>query len=678
MAHSTLNAGGMDTGSNYHFGDKMLRPSFPRSLFDLSHLSTMTIKNAGFVFPISLWRTVPSDEFDISVRSLIRVLPQKVPLYSRQRLYIYAFYSRNGDLWENWNTFVSKGLAGTTVKTIPTLTASNSGISAPVACDSISDYLGFPIGATASTMLSGKFSALPMMMYARIWRDYFFNRNFAVASNASGDLSNGMEYLLPDNDDHFRLNDDGEIISFKEHGVTTLFDLNDVGSLPYLDANNKFHFGLFPHLYPDDYFTSALPFQQRGDARALQLGLVASAETTVNSTATSTFTGTKSAFELASANYQRLVEGVSNVSPPSNNNTYYATVSLGITGVTGSDSRFSLFNNSGGSSYSGQSGNSWSASTVTPSSWAPYSSDVDFFNNSFNAWLANSISKIDSTPAGTVSTTVSSPASTTVTLSNTAPITLNALRELTISQLEMERLARTDGSYAEFGETFFGVRPKNAVDYRPVYIGGSYTSLSFTEVLQTSASSESSFLGQYAGHGIGADNQGYLGHVYCDDYGYIMVLGCIMPDVYYHQGVDKHYTELNQSQMLLPDRAKLGMQPILNQELYLQAYTAVDSDGNPINENLFAYQDIFDDYRFMNNRIHGQIADSSKLSFFPYTQSRHFNSLPNWSYEFAAATDVRKDYLAATIEDAYTAQFDVNVRAVRPLPSQSIPLTFGV
>ena len=651
MAHSTLNAGGMDTGSNYHFGDKMLRPSFPRSLFDLSHLSTMTIKNAGFVFPISLWRTVPSDEFDISVRSLIRVLPQKVPLYSRQRLYIYAFYSRNGDLWENWNTFVSKGLAGTTVKTIPTLTASNSGISAPVACDSISDYLGFPIGATASTMLSGKFSALPMMMYARIWRDYFFNRNFAVASNASGDLSNGMEYLLPDNDDHFRLNDDGEIISFKEHGVTTLFDLNDVGSLPYLDNNNKFHFGLFPHLYPDDYFTSALPFQQRGDSPSIDFAL-------------SSLSG-KSSFDLTF--------------PDSS----YSGLGVKL------NSAGNLFpSNSGAITTLGSFRELWLGSQGNSPSFLVSNRDVDSasgFNSAFNNWLQNKFNEAHTEsglfhgayPYGTLHVSNNDMSISNISGFN-ASITLNSLRELTINQLELERMARTDGSYAEFSETFFGVRPKNAVDYRPVYIGGSYTSLSFTEVLQTSASSGSSFLGQYAGHGIGADNQGYLGHVYCDDYGYIMVLGCIMPDVYYHQGVDKHYTELNQSQMLLPDRAKLGMQPILNQELYLQAYTAVDSDGNPINENLFAYQDIFDDYRFMNNRIHGQIADSSKLSFFPYTQSRHFNSLPNWSYEFAAATDVRKDYLAATIEDAYTAQFDINVRAVRPLPSQSIPLSFGV
>lgn len=641
MAHSTLNSKGMDTGSNYRFGDKLLKPQFPRSLFDLSHLSTMTIKNAGYVFPISLWRTVPSDEFDISVRSLIRVLPQKVPLYSRQRLYVYAFYSRNGDLWENWNTFIRKGLSGNTVKTIPTLNASNTDLSAAVVCDSLADYMGLPIGAPAAAIKSGKLSALPYMMYMRIWRDYFFNKNFAVSGTP---LSNTMEYLLPDNDDHFRLNDDGEIISFKEHSVTTAFSLNDVGSLPTLDSSggsDVFKFGLFPHLYPDDYFTSALPFQQRGTAPTIDL----------------TLSGTVDIRDIFRSNTDLGGIYMSGPASPADRpnlftNEYTSAVSnnFGVAGDSGGVNKYFF----GFSSNLG-------------------SSTLSSVNQDFNSWFQAYLNRGYIYAGGGEGYDFTRPVDV-----SSASITLNNIRELTISQLELERMARTDGSYAEFGQTFFGVTPKNAVDYKPVYIGGSYTGLSFTEVLQTSASSESSFLGQYAGHGIGADNDGYLGHIYCDDYGYIMILGCVMPDVYYHQGIDKHYTELNQSQMLLPDRAKLGMQPILNQELYFQAYTVVDDDGNPVNENLFAYQDAFDDYRFMTNRIHGQIADSTKLSFFPYTQARDFDSLPNWSYDFAAATNVRKDYLAANIEDAYTAQFDVNVRAVRPLPYQSVPMTFGV
>ena len=646
MAKSTLNADGMDTGSNYHFGDKMLSPNFPRSLFDLSHLSSMTIKNAGYVFPISKWRTVPSDEFTISVRSLIRVMPQVVPLYSRQRLYIYAFYSRNGDLWENWNTFARKGLAGTTVKTIPTLNSHNTALSAAIAPDSLADYLDLPIGAPAAAVTSGKLSALPYMMYTRIWRDYFFNHNFAIKSE-SGSLVNSMQYLLPDNDDHFRLNDDGEIISFKENSVSTLFDLNDTGSLPYLDTNDKFHMGLFPHLYPDDYFTSALPFQQRGDAPVLQAGI----------------------------HPRDVFQGVKIVTNAVGD---WSTPYGGTSGPFGYSSFVGTSNTTGITVARADSYLNGIPVLVDRSS-SQAGSAASSLNSDFNSWLVNALPNYlmsaEDYDRGLSSGFRNLPDPSKVL---NVPIFLNDLRELTISQLELERMARTDGSYNEFAQTFFGVTPKNAIDYKPVYIGGTYTGLSFTEVLQTSSSTDSSYLGQYAGHGIGADNDGYLGKIYCDDYGYIMILGCIMPDVYYHQGISRDYTELNQSQMLLPDRAKLGMQPILNQELYFQGYDVVDNDGNPVNENLFAYQDVYDDYRFMNNRIHGKIADSSSESFYPFTQSRHFDSLPNWSYEFAAASEVRKDYLAAPSEDAYSAQFAIDVRAVRPLPAQSVPLQFGV
>lgn len=88
---------------------------------------------------------------------------------------------------------------------------------------------------------------------------------------------------------------------------------------------------------------------------------------------------------------------------------------------------------------------------------------------------------------------------------------------------------------------------------------------------------------------------------------------------------------------------------------------------------MWAYQNPFDYLRYMPNRIHGKIADPENKSFFPYTQSRKFDSLPNWGRGFSVADDVRKDYLFAKNEDAYSAQFSINVRAVRPLPYKPIP-----
>ena len=256
-----------------------------------------------------------------------------------------------------------------------------------------------------------------------------------------------------------------------------------------------------------------------------------------------------------------------------------------------------------------------------------------------------------------------------VDLSGTAlqtSVTLNQIRALACSQAELERMARTDGSYAEFGLSFFGVKSKNAIDFRPLYIGGCYQSVAFTEVLQTSQSSGDSALGSYAGHGISGSQNGYIGRFDADDYGYVMILASVMPDVYYSQGLDRLWTKSLQSDMFLPERAKLGLREILNKELYFTGTKSQDDD-------LFAYQNPFDEYRYVPNHIHGKIADSSNLSFFPYTQSRKFTSLPTYSQSFAVANSVRKDYLYAPTEDAYSLQASIDCRAVRALPYNPIP-----
>ena len=67
------NIEGFDSGSNYKFGDKMIKNKNPRSLFDLSHLSTLTIKNAGYMVPITNIPTLPGDDLDIDVDCLLRV-----------------------------------------------------------------------------------------------------------------------------------------------------------------------------------------------------------------------------------------------------------------------------------------------------------------------------------------------------------------------------------------------------------------------------------------------------------------------------------------------------------------------------------------------------------------------------------------------------------------------------
>lgn len=615
----------LDTGSNYRFGDKMKKPNVARSVFDLSHLSATTIPNAGEVFPISLVECLPSDDMDISVRSLLRVLPQVVPLYSRQRLYIYAFYSRLSDLWSGFDPFIRKGMTGDYITKVPTLTVDNSKQGSVIA-NSLGDWLNLPIGFSD---FNGVVSALPSMMYMRIWRDYFCNKNYYVNDRV----------IFPHDDAEFRLNDSGELISAKNNNKSVQFDLisNTFGLPSY--SGDVLQFGLFAHDYPQDYFTSALPWAQRGTAPSIEVSL--------NLDINSVFTGNS----VSPGSNVDLFNEVYNSSPVSFGQSFYK-VGLGYFGNSSSSLRLGVGNLTRYTT-DGSASPSWSSVDYSPT--AVQTNYYAVANSDFNSWLNTRLSS--SKPNGTVTSTGTA---------GGFSIFLDDIRQLAISQLELERMARTDGTFYQFGLTFFGEASRNATDYRATYVGGSYNALSFTEVLQTSATS-STPLGTYGGHGISADNNGYLGHLHCDDYGYLMILGCIMPDVYYSQGVDKHYTRAYQSDFFLPGREKLGMQAILNQELYYQ-------NGNTSqNNDLWAYQDRFDELRYLPNRIHGQIADPAKRSFYPYTQSRKFSQLPNFSKEFANANNVRKDYLSSPAEDAYTAQFSIDIRCVRALTYRANP-----
>lgn len=557
----TLDA--VDSGSNYQFGDKLDVGRVPRSAFDLSHLNSLTLDNAGEIIPVLCLETVPHDSFDISIRALLRVLPQVVPMYSRQRLYFHAFYCRNSDLWNEWNAYMSKGKSGRYNAVRPGLTLSNvsdDGLdsSGKILPCSVYDYMGLPIGANLKSLISAGYhiDALPFMALQNINRWYYVNRNLHLDDDA----------LYPNDDADFRLNSAGNIISYVNQQ----------------QANNVLGSRMW-HLWPQDYFVSSLPFSQRGDAPTLPL--------TLQEDLPLDFSRTFPDGPVTSAvNYPVSVSNSSSV--------------LGFS----------------------------TSNSILPS-----------------PAMLSALNKGVVSASGTTLAT---------------GVVLDDIRRLAVAQLELERLARTDGTYAEFGLAFYGLTPKNAVDYKPVYIGGCYQDVSFSEVLQTSASSADSALGSYAGHGVSVTNNGQIGHVDCDDYGYVVVLACVMPDVYYHQGLDRMWTKQIQSEEFLPERTRLGLTPILNHELYLSGTLATDND-------LFAYQDPFDSLRYRPNVIHGKIADSSSESFFPYTQARHFSATPTYSDSFMVARNVRKDYLVAPSENAYSMQISFDIRAVRPLPYRS-------
>lgn len=596
----------VDSGSNYNFPDKMEIPSPPMSVFDHSHLVSTTIPNAGLIVPLTWFRYFPKDRIKISVRHLLRVMPQVVPLLSRQRIFIHAFAMNYGDLQNDFQTFITKGYDGNETLQLAPLTTDNidstiydngNGIVEPC---SLADYLHLPQGASYSDLIASGITCLPFLMYESIYAHYYMNKNYYISNRN----------WLPNDPEAFRVNYQGILASNTDSDHPKVY----FGKLHYRD-------------YPYDYFTSALPFAQRGNRPTLPINITGGNIFNFTSpVGIGLMNGPTVSFVVNSNTLTPYGNGVAN---------NIVTPQVNLTGTSkAADPLYTPVLMSG-------------------------SAQVDFDTTAGAPTVKQQLLNLQSKTfndaiKGSIATTIG----------------LDEIRDLARAQVELEKAARTDGSYLEWGLTFFGVKPSTGKQCRPMYIGGTYSSISFTEVLQTSNSTESSALGQIAGHGISVDNSGYIGDFVADDYGMIMILCTIMPDVYYSQGLDKKWTDHLQSEMYLPERAKMGLQPIKNKEIVFSGTSATDED-------IFAWQNPFDSLRYLPNKITGKIADSTNASFFPYTQARKFGSVPTYGQSFALADDVRKDYLFATEENAYLAQFAFDIRTVRALPYTPVPNNFG-
>lgn len=608
-----------DTGSNYHFNNEQPPARPPRDGFNLSHLHTTTIENAGLVIPIMTIRCVPGDSFDFNVSSLLRVLPQVVPPYSGQRGYIHVFKARDTDLFDYAAEYMTKGYTGTSVLQKPIMTADNMGEywSKKIAPGDLLDYLGLPQGWSPEelTKITGGICVCPVFMYWKAVNQFYRNKNTQINDRVR----------LPNSFDELRLNNKSELISNKNADVSSEY--------PDGNLSKKVTFGSLEYRdWSADYFTSGFPSPQRGNAPTL--GASASGGSSIPvSLAVDPVTGTGS-FKSISSDII-MATGMKVWNPGSTSNTP-ADVFMPANGQ-----------------YIGAS---------------PSSSLVRYLYLNKSDFLTSMKRNlgIDFVQDGT------SYARGEIGLNDLdINITLDQIRRLAISQDELERMAKTDGTFAAFGQVFFGVSSKNSNDYQLQYVGGSYQKIQFSEVLQTSATTDTSFLGQYAGHGISVQTNGDCGHVDCDEHGYIMMLFSVMPDTYYHQGLAPEWTILTQDEEFLPDRERIGLVPVLNREIFFTDDESDDSTPESpryVANELFIYQAPFDYMRFMANRISGKIADSTNKSFYPYTQAREFTETPSWNADFLKADNIRKDYLAAGNEVAYTAQFNINVRSVRPLP----------
>lgn len=242
--------------------------------------------------------------------------------------------------------------------------------------------------------------------------------------------------------------------------------------------------------------------------------------------------------------------------------------------------------------------------------------------------------------------------------------TINDLRRAIALQRFYEISARAGSRYIETIMGHFNVRSSDARLQRPEYLGGGVTDINVGEVLQTSATDETSPQGNMAGRGFGIGRSNQCTYR-AEEHGYLFGIMSIIPEPYYYQGIDKEWTRQSRVDYYWPSFAHLGEQEIDKSELSVGT-----SDGETDTfGQLFGYAPRYAEYKFSKNIITGLL----RGSLANWTFARKISD-PNLNAAFLEVPQVNNPFAVQDEEtDKFIIWFSNDIRALRPMPFFGTP-----
>ena len=190
-----------------------------RSAFDLSHEKKLSC-NMGDLIPVYLEPIIPGDKFKVSSEILVRLAPMLAPMMHRVNVFTHYFFVPNRLTWDNWETFITGGESGEETANFPRCTMRESD-ETWFQKGSLADYMGLPIMDPDNPVTQNvSVSALPFRAYTHIYNEYYRDQNLEEPVN---------------------------------------FGTGDT-----MDGDYQFIMSIRKRAWEKDYFTSALPWPQRG------------------------------------------------------------------------------------------------------------------------------------------------------------------------------------------------------------------------------------------------------------------------------------------------------------------------------------------------------------------------------------------------------------------------------
>lgn len=220
-----------------HFSNVPANVAAPRSAFDRSFSHKTTI-NEGYLYPIMWEPILPGDTVSLSTHLLARLATPIFPYMDNVYMDAHYFFVPNRLLWTHWEQFQgAQDDPPSTFTSYEVPSLDDATHSAGFASLSIYDYFGLPTGVASIPQASMPI-ALPLRAYRKIWNDWYREEN----------------------------NQDPLTVDTSDGPDTTAYAL--------LQRNRR-----------KDYFTSCLPWPQKGSAVSLSIGTTAPVSKVLNATA---------------------------------------------------------------------------------------------------------------------------------------------------------------------------------------------------------------------------------------------------------------------------------------------------------------------------------------------------------------------------------------------------------
>lgn len=578
-------------------------------------LSNKYVGNVGFgaLIPFMAHEMNPGEKFKFSSEVLIESFPLLASIYGDIDVKLEYFFVPNRLLWSKWEEFITGGEDGLFSSRPPIFSDGNlnSSIDSQSVKSKLWDYLGLPLNSVDSD--PSKFfyddknpvTLFPFNAYRRIWNEWYRNEN----------IQDELSYFDTDVD------------------IEDINSFDDINTLLYRN-------------WRKDYFTSSLPWVQRGVAPIVQVDgkSVALSDVTLN-----------------------IVDGEGLQVPSSSYTTSNYTSPAGLSNIVYYDSVEKAFcvlstslSNPGG----------LKAMNRTP---------AYFVNDEIASKLEEGYYFVDSQnydDGFSVAKAKISSTSDAVDIDGLS-FDINELRRTNAVQRWLERNARAGGRYIEQIASHFGVVVPDFRLQRSEFIGGITQPVRIGQVLQTDTPSGEPTLTDALGTPAGQASSGLFSgkrRYKALEHGWLIGLMSIVPRAEYYQGTPKKFTRTDRFDYYFPEFAHLGEEVVKKSEIYTYPWVSEGIDDT------FGYQSIYSSYKWERNYVVGDFRDSLRY----WTLSRDFGVQSSNARTFGLNEDfvtlgspsnvtLRNVFSVPSNPRPFRFYVKNHVKAKRPMPKYSTP-----